>query len=751
MALAITVAIGVGGCVTEKYSYLEIYGTYEGEIEQTNAAGVIEKKSYELRLYLDGTYEAKEIKGDGKGSKEYGSFRFSPIALENYRITVSAEVTVDGSGCATETDKSVFGEGGLTHVQISDTEYSLESEGLRLSRTVDDPEETMPENLLLGVFGGTINEDVINITVEESVDRVKVGDFLYFSPGTKWDVYYDYRMTAKLESKVARLDRGDTELYLTVGEEEEYSIAFYREYENTVVFLSEGEVVGKISVKPNGEISEKDAPSVGKTGYELIGWKDAAGKVWNFAEEAAVIDAEYGEYKFTAEWEAKTFTAKLTVDGEPFSEEEVIYNDEYAFPKPEKTGHVFSGWSDGENLITDSDGNGTDVWLFAEDKEFTAEWAKKKYTVSVVSETEDGGEYAGTGEYEYGAEAVITVTPKNGYTFAGWYADGVKLTEEKTVTVTVGDGDEVLTAVYEEYFLEITVNGAKGNLIVMPIKVEAATEVSPITFISEIPEGVWDGWYENDEKISEDENYSFVMPKADRSLEARWVADGIMTAAGFMEKIVAGEDIELTSDIDFTGVEWTVAPEYFGEIIGNGYAVRNITVNKIYEENGLEYAGLFAQFCGSVTDVAFENVNIEVSATSSVNAGLFAGRVDTLATVKNVTVSGKLTLTTTAEDTYVGGFAGENQAYEVSGVSVDCEITVLADTEKKSNVYAGGFVANASGFSFIANCEVSGTLGIQTANNKVTVTTDDFAAITDEFAEFENVSSDITKEIITES
>ncbi len=748
LTLALIVAVCVGGCVTEKYSYLELYGTYEGEIEKANASGTIEKKGYELKLYLDGTYEAKEIKGDGRGEREYGSFRFSPIALENYRITMSAEVAVDGNGRAEETDKSVFGTGGLTHVQKGDDEYGLESDGVRLERTVGEAEDTIPVNVLLGVFGGTVNEDVIAITVDESVDRVKVGDFLYFSPGTVWNVYYDYRMTTKLASKVARLDRGDTELYLTVGEDEEYSLDFYREYENTVVFESEGAEVGRITVKPNGEIAEDALPFVEKTGYELTGWKDEAGKVWNFAEKSAAIDAEYGKYKFTAVWEACTYNVELKVDGEVFSSEEVVFDNEYGFPTPEKAGCIFSGWSDGESLITDGDGNGTGLWQFAGDKELTAEWTKQKYTVSVVSETADGGEYTGTGEYEYGAEAVITVTPENGYTFAGWYADGEKIGEEKTVRITVGAGDEVLTAVYEEYFVVITVNGAKGNAVVINARTEVGTLASPISFISEIPEGVWDGWYENGEKISADEDYSFLMTDEDKSLEARWVADGVRTAADFMAKIAANEDIELASDIDFAGVEWTVAPEYFGNITGNGYAVRNLTVNKIYEENGVEYAGLFAEFCGSAEDVAFENISVEVSAACSVNAGLFAGRVGVTATVRNVTVSGKLTLITAADNVYVGGFAGENRG-AVEGVSVSCAITVLPESAKKSNVYAGGFVAVASALSLITDCEAGGTLRISySANGKVTVATDDFAVMADSSAEFENVSSDITKDIL---
>lgn len=743
------VAIGVCGCVTEKYSYLELYGTYKGEIERTAADGGIEKTGYELKLYLDGTYEANEIKGDGKGSSEYGSFRFTPIALENYRILIKAEVSVDGNGRAEETNKSVFGSQALTHVQRGGDSYGLESEGIRLERTADEAEDAMSSNVLLGAFGGTINDDTIEITVEESVDRVKVGDFLYFSPETDWSVYSDDKMKTKLSSKVARLDRGNTELYLTVGDGDGYVIDFYREYENPVVFVSEGKEVGKIKVEPNGEIKEDDVPKVEKTGYELVGWKDEAGTVWQFGKDTVLIDGEYGEYRFAAVWEARTYKAELKVGEDAFGAEEVIYGSAYEFPKPEKEGHTFLGWSDGDELVCDEYGIGTGLWLFAEDKEFTAEWAKKKYTVTAVGEIADGGTYGGCGEYEYGDEAEITVATQNGYTFAGWYEDGEKISEEKTVGISVGDGNRVLTAKFEEYFLEIAVNGASGNVSVIRERKESGTEVVPV--ITDIPEGIWDGWYENNEKICDDEEYRFVMPKADKRIEARWVAGGVRTASEFMEKIAANEKIELAADIDFGGAEWTVIPEYYGEIDGKGFALRNITVNQTYEENGAEYAGMFGLFCGLVYDVAFENVNVEVYANSQLYAGLFAARVDLGGMVRNVTVSGTLSVTAGTGFAYIGGFAGENRG-EISNVSVNCDMNVSPNAENDADIYAGGFVGLACDWSIIKDCDVSGVMTVNcSANGNTTVTTGDFAAAAEDFAELENSVSDIVKDINPES
>lgn len=743
--VAVTVAIGVSGCVTEKYSYLELYGTYKGEIENTDADGTVEKKEYELKLYLDGTYEAGEIRGDGKGKKEYGSFRFSPIALENYRITMKAEVAVDGNGCAETTHKSVFGSSALTHVQIAGSGYGLESDGVRLERTADDAEDNMRSNLLLGAFGGIIRDDTIEITVEESVDRVKVGDFLYFSPETDWNVYYDDKMKTKLTSKIAVLDRGNTELYLTVGDDEGYIIDFYREYENPVIFVSEGREVGRIKVAPNGEVSEESVPDIRRTGYELLGWKDGAGKLWRFGEEAAVIDGEYDEYIFVAEWQAKTYKAELKVDGDVFGVEEVIYGSGYSFPTPEKAGHTFLGWSDGEASVCDENGDGTGIWLFSEDKVFTAEWAKKKYTVTVVGETADGGTYEGDGEYEYGDEAEITVTTQKGYTFSGWYADGEKISQEKTVKISVGDGDEVLTAKFEEYFLEISVNGASGNVTVIRERRERGTEVVPV--ITDIPDGVWDGWYENGEKISDELEFCFIMPGADKRIEARWIADGVRTVAEFLEKIASNEKIELAADIDFGGAEWTVVPEYRGEIDGKGYAVRNITVNSTYEENGEEYAGLFGLFCGKVYDVAFENVTVDVSATNQIYAGIFAGRTDLCGTAENVTVSGELNVTAGTGFVYVGGFTGGNNG-GISGVSLNCAITVRQNTENDVDICAGGFVGVASDWGVITDCDTSGTLVIEySANGNTTVTADDFAAVAEGFAELDNNTSDIEKDI----
>lgn len=705
--IAVILIFAISGCVQEKYSYLEIYGRYTGEFSEEREDGGKETTQYELKLYLDGSYEAKEERGNGEETKEYGSFIVNPIALECYRITLKSEVRVDGNGTAEENKSSILRKAGFKHEQDGEG-YALSNEdGIRLIKTEDEAEETMEANVLLGAFGGTIEENRIGITVEESVARVKVGDYLYFSPQSEWELYYDGAKTEKSESKTAALKRGLTELYVTVGSPDEwYEVDFYREYESPVEFRSEGVKVGETKVKANSEISAESVPSVAREGYGLVGWTDEEGRIWNFAEEEPTVGEGYRTYVFTAVWEAEIYTVKLKDGDLETASVEVEYNKEYKLPDMEKEGHRFLGWSDGAELVTDDTGESLGVWNYGENKEFVAVWRKNEYSVTVESLTENGGEYTGEGQYEYGDTAEITVKPINGYTFTGWYKGNEEVSAEKTVSVGIGAADTVLTAKYTEYFVEIYVNGSDGNLDYKRIRAEAGAPFTAET--PEVPESKWDGWYdENGDKASDELAYTFDMPHGDVTVEARWTAEVSSKAAEVMAKILSGETVELDSDVDMSGTEWNVTEPYYGVINGNGYALKNVTVTCAYIENQTAYIGLFPVFSGTVSNLRIENVTVTAETDKAVYAGLFAGKVSVSGQLENVKIDGSLVISAASEYVFVGGFAGGSEG-KITDCSSNAEVTVETGIGTPGAIYAAGFVSEAAAYTMITGSTASG-------------------------------------------
>ena len=89
------------------------------------------------------------------------------------------------------------------------------------------------------------------------------------------------------------------------------------------------------------------------------------------------------------------------------------------------------------------------------------------YKVTALSNNESYGTVSGGGYFEYNAEATLTATPKNGYSFMGWYNssnDFVDGSLEYTFDVT---GTTTLTAKFAKtYYVQTGVNSGYGEVYV---------------------------------------------------------------------------------------------------------------------------------------------------------------------------------------------------------------------------------------------------------------------------------------------
>ncbi len=102
-----------------------------------------------------------------------------------------------------------------------------------------------------------------------------------------------------------------------------------------------------------------------------------------------------------------------------------------------------------------------------------------------------------------------------------------------------------------------------------------------------------------------------------------------------------GYKFRLMNDLDFSNYEWYVNPldtmAFTGELDGQGYTVKNLTINNEHDGNVVKMYGIFYQLKENayIHDIKFENANI----TSYEDTGLIAG-YSYGATLENIEIDG---------------------------------------------------------------------------------------------------------------
>lgn len=190
------------------------------------------------------------------------------------------------------------------------------------------------------------------------------------------------------------------------------------------------------TVKATGYL--KLGRDAGENGETELGWDYAEGKLSVEGTEIRSLD------QLTGNWATIYSTPKVVVtydlaggtgaDGADYSEQRVAPGSLITLAAaPEKSGHVFIGWSDGEETY----GPGVSFTV-SEDLTLTAQWAAC-YTLRYES---NGGTSYPDEQYTSGMTVVLDKIPiREGYTFTGWYADEeltqklerIEITGSKTV------------------------------------------------------------------------------------------------------------------------------------------------------------------------------------------------------------------------------------------------------------------------------------------------------------------------------
>ena len=129
--------------------------------------------------------------------------------------------------------------------------------------------------------------------------------------------------------------------------------------------------------------------------------------------------------------------------------------------------YEFAGWSGGGTA--DANASVTTVSM-TQDRNLTAVFEPKEYTLTVLVNDGSKGSASGSGTFPYGTVPTITATPVTGHEFTGWSGSGVLDANDASTTVTL-DQDLTVTANFALKQYNLEVNATQGGT--------AATDTGP--------------------------------------------------------------------------------------------------------------------------------------------------------------------------------------------------------------------------------------------------------------------------------
>ena len=159
----------------------------------------------------------------------------------------------------------------------------------------------------------------------------------------------------------------------------------------------------------------------------------------------------------------------------------------------------------------------------------------------------------------------------------------------------------------------------------------------------------------------------------------------------------------LMNDIDLAGYDWEPVGasdnRFYGELNGNGYVIRNLSIN-----SDKDFVGLFAYLNeATVSNLGIENANIKSTSTHHVLVGILTGGYDRYdgAFFENCYVTGSINTVSTDRWSSIGGLMGECSTGQ-GGDIINCYTNVTINSNYGR---VGSFCGSESdaGFGNITN------------------------------------------------
>ena len=244
-------------------------------------------------------------------------------------------------------------------------------------------------------------------------------------------------------------------------------------------------------------------------------------------------------YTATFSSEEITYTVDFDLNGGTSSSykgpiEVKIFSKDIFFFDCVKEDWQFRGWEYNNEKIFDEKGNQLKNVTLVDNMVFKAIYAQT-VKLTITTNMPEAGTITGEGEYPYNTYVDVSVKPNQGYKFVGWYYQGTLLSNTTDYKFMMWDQDITLEARFElDYFkMRVYSNSEEHGLVLLrsnsnfdylPEYQEQRKYTSDVTIAAYSKTDVrFLGWYdENNNLVTTNAVYTFVMPNYDYTLEAKW-------------------------------------------------------------------------------------------------------------------------------------------------------------------------------------------------------------------------------------
>lgn len=185
------------------------------------------------------------------------------------------------------------------------------------------------------------------------------------------------------------------------------------------------------------------------------------------------------------------------------------------------SGYRFVGWYSNGNLVSTNS-----VYTFVmgnDDLAYSARFTYESYNLVVQTESiEKGSVSNSSGTYNYLDQITISAQANNGYTFEGWYDGSSLIATDNPYTFSMPYVDTTYTAAFSINSYNLTLVNANSDLGSIT-GAGLYSYNSSVTVVANPNEGVsFLGWFNENNQVSSQPSYTFLMPYEDLELEARF-------------------------------------------------------------------------------------------------------------------------------------------------------------------------------------------------------------------------------------
>lgn len=384
----------------------------------------------------------------------------------------------------------------------------------------------------------TANKYNVGITFDEDKGLVEgEGEYAYGSNVTlKAIPFVGYSFVAWKDANNTVLSEDETYTFQMGAGDIEYKAVFeINTYKVNLINADEdkGSVTGGGTFDYNESITVVATPNQGNV---FVGWYDGEQEVSRNASYTFNVPAK--EITLTAKFDVESYLVTAVCDAE--QKGSITGAGRYkpgttvTLVATSNTGYTFEGWYNGDIKVQSEPT--LEFTMGAEDVDYVAKFTANVHNV-YIDYNSTMGSVQGAGSHSFGEKINLVATPNEGYEFVAWKDSNDEVISNIFIYVlTMGDNDAHVKAEFKPIKYDVTVTSENeemgsvsgtGNYDFNSSVTVVATPEDGYMFI---------GWYDGEQKVSEDASYTFNVPAKAVNFVAKFMPDN------HREVVVTSED-----------------------------------------------------------------------------------------------------------------------------------------------------------------------------------------------------------------